>query len=282
MAQQNGATSKGRRPRALVTNDDGIGSVGLVSLARAALSLGLDVVVAAPDKNLSGASASLTALQADRRVVVSPHKLERLGSVPAFAVAATPAFITLLATRGAFGEPPDLVLSGINQGHNAGQAILHSGTVGAAMTAAAYGRRAMAVSLASVGPALRGEALEWATAEQVAGKALPALVLSPPRTLVNINVPNVPPGALRGLRRATLSTFGSVQANVVETGQGYISVEMADVEAANEPGTDAALLAEGWATFTCLSPMCEVDEPCFDGIAAPAPANSSSQGAQAD
>ena len=252
--------------RALVTNDDGIGSAGLATLAGAAVRSGLDVVVAAPDKNLSGASASLTALQEDRRVVLNEHELEGLSGLPAFAVAATPAFITLLAVRGAFGRPPDLVLSGINKGHNAGQAILHSGTVGAAMTAAAHGCRALAVSLASVAATTAGEAPEWGTAAQVVARVLPVLGLVGPRTVVNVNVPNVPATELRGLRPAGLSSFGAVQVNVAESGSGYISVEIADEKAPTEPGTDAALLAAGWATLTCLQPICQVDEPCFDHL----------------
>lgn len=248
--------------RVLITNDDGIASEGLRQLARFALHAGLDVVVAAPDKNVSGASASLTAVQADGRVVVNELRLGGLENVPAYAVAATPAFITLLATRGAFGRAPDLVLSGINNGQNAGQAILHSGTVGAAFTAAAYGRRAMAVSI------VPGETIHWETAVHVAEVVLPALLRTSPKTVVNVNVPNVAPENLRGLRRAGLSSFGAVRTNVVESGRGYVTVEMVDVDAALEPGTDAAHLAEGWATLTCIQPVCEVDEPCFDEVVA--------------
>ena len=63
------------------------------------------------------------------------------------AVDGLPAFIALTGMRGAFGPPPDIVLWGINNGPNTGYAVLHSGTVGAALTASTFGARAMAVSL---------------------------------------------------------------------------------------------------------------------------------------
>src|SRR6185312_8366341 len=95
--------------RILVTNDDGIESPGLQALASAARAAGHEVVV--------------------------------------YAVPAAPAYIVILSTLGVFGPSPDLVLSGVNPGANAGRAVLHSGTVGAALTAVARGLHGMAVSL---------------------------------------------------------------------------------------------------------------------------------------
>lgn len=251
--------------RVLVTNDDGIEAEGIRQLALVAQDAGLEVVVAAPDENLSGASASLTAVQDGGRVLIEDRRLPGLEDVPAFAVGATPAYITLLAVRGGFGPAPELVLSGINDGQNAGRAILHSGTVGAAFTAAAYDRRGLAVSLQP------GMPMRWSTVAPLAARVLRPLLAAPPRTVVNLNVPDVEPAALRGLRRARLSSFGAVQTNIAETGRGYLAVEVADVEDRHEPGTDAALLAEGWATLTFLRPMCEVDHPGFDDLLSPAP-----------
>jgi 5'-nucleotidase len=247
-------------PRALVTNDDGIDSEGLHRLAAVAVEAGLDVVVAAPDTNTSGASASLTAVQADGRVATTPRRLPHLPDVPAFAVAATPAFIALIAARGAFGAPPELVLSGINCGHNAGQAVLHSGTVGAAFTGATHGCRAMAVSL------VVDERAQWDTASLVAEAALPALLRAPRGTVINVNAPHTSPDQLRGLRRARLATFGAVQTNITEIGQGFVRLEVVDVDAQHEEGTDAAFLADGWATLTPLEPICESRAAAFDDL----------------
>ena len=237
--------------RALVTNDDGISSEGLPALARVALDLGLQVVVAAPRQDTSGASASLTAVEADGRVVVERRELPALDSVPAFAVGAVPGFIALIASRGAFGPPPDVVLSGVNLGHNTGHAILHSGTVGAAMTACTTGRRALAVSIGA------GASVHWATAGEAARRTLPHLLEADEPVVWNLNVPNVAPASVRGLRRARLADFGAVQTNIAEVGEGYVKVAVADVDAELEPDTDAALLAAGYASITPLVPICE-------------------------
>ena len=147
--------------RVLVTNDDGISSEGIRHLALVAQAAGLDVVVAAPRDQASGSSASLTAVEAEGRSLVEDRHLDGLDGVPTYAVAATPGFITLIATRGAFGRAHDVVISGINKGANTGTAILHSGTVGAALTAGTNGCRALAVSLAGESPT------NWETAARV-------------------------------------------------------------------------------------------------------------------
>ncbi|MFC7480192.1 5'/3'-nucleotidase SurE [Luedemannella flava] len=175
--------------RVLVTNDDGIAAPGLRWLARAAADRGLDVTVAAPRHESSGTSAALTAVTVNGRVAFDRTDLD---GVPAYAVAASPSYITLLAGLGAFGPVPDVVLSGVNKGANAGHGILHSGTVGAALTAAMNGLRGMAVSLDVISPVVaRGagsggaviaaldlvddETRHWGTAADVAVRLLPWL-----------------------------------------------------------------------------------------------------------
>ena len=120
-------------PRALVTNDDGIDSPGLHALAAAARDAGLDVIVAAPAEESSGAGASLTAVRREGRTVVTRRELPGLPGVPAWAVDAQPGHIVVAALNGWFDPAPDVVLSGINHGANVGRAVLHSGTVGAAL-----------------------------------------------------------------------------------------------------------------------------------------------------
>jgi len=237
--------------RVLVTNDDGIESEGLRRLALVAVQNACDVVVAAPSRENSGASASLTAIRSDGQVQVTEHPLEGLDGVRCLAVEATPAFIALIAAHGAFGPPPDVVLSGINRGHNAGQAVLHSGTVGAALTGATHGCRAMAVSLAVAGNE------HWDTAASLCSDLLPWLLSSPPRTVVNLNAPDLPISAVRGRRLAPLASFGAVQTQVAEAGRGFVRIQVTGTDAEQEPGTDAALLAAGWATVTLLQPLCE-------------------------
>ncbi len=69
--------------------------------------------------------------------------------------------------------------------------------------------------------------------------------------MLNVNVPNVPLAEVRGLRPARLASFGAVQFNVVEKGEGYAKIGLSEMDAELETGTDAALVADGWATVTC-------------------------------
>lgn len=238
--------------RALITNDDGIASEGLRQLALLAVEVGLDVTVAAPSSDSSGASASLSAMQVEGRVMVEKRRLSGLIEVPTFAVGAAPAFITLIATGGAFGSPPDVVLSGINYGENAGLAVLHSGTVGAALTGASRGCRALAVSIVAGFPP------HWDAAVRVARQVLPSLLAAPPGTVANLNAPDAAAHQVRGLRRARLARFGAVQTNLADVGGGgFARIKLLDLDIEHQPDTDVALLADGWATLTELHPICE-------------------------
>ncbi|MDQ1537680.1 MAG: 5/3-nucleotidase, partial [Actinomycetota bacterium] len=152
--------------RALVTNDDGIESVGLRVLAAAGVQAGLEVVVAAPSSEYSGSSAALTAFESGGHLILDDVELDGLVVRRSVAVDASPAYITMAAVAGTFGPPPELVLSGINRGPNTGQSILHSGTVGAALTASTHGCPGIAFSLAAAQPT------EFATAAAVAGRVL--------------------------------------------------------------------------------------------------------------
>jgi 5'-nucleotidase len=249
---------------ALVTNDDGVDSPGLHALARLAADLGLEVLVAAPTRESSGASASLGAVEEDGRIVVEPRQIDALSDLRVLAVRAAPAFIVRAALHGAFGPEPDLVLSGINQGANTGHAVLHSGTAGAAMTATTYGRSSLAVSLASTGDQCR-----WATATAIARPVVEWLLEAEAPVVLNLNVPNVAPDAIRGLRQARLASFGAVQAKVTEVDHGYVQLEYSEIDPMREPDSDAGLLAHGWAVLTPLRPLCEDRQLDLTGLTLP-------------
>jgi 5'-nucleotidase len=235
-----------------VTNDDGVESAGIRALAGVGVAAGLDVVVAAPSWDSSGASASLTAVQERGRFLVDSRHWEDMPDVPVHAVEAAPAFIVRAGLQGAFGEPPDVVLSGVNIGQNTGTSVLHSGTVGAVLTAATHGCRGLAASLAMGGP------LRWDTAAAFAGRALAWLLDAPTGVVaLNLNVPDVPVDEVAGLLRAHLSSAGVVQATVTEMGKGYVKLSYAEGDGHLEPGSDAALLAAGYATITPLLAPCE-------------------------
>jgi 5'-nucleotidase len=250
----------------LITNDDGIDSPGLAVLAAVARDAGHDVLVAAPSREFSGSSAAITGVERDGRILTEARELPELPGVPALAVAASPAFIVLIALAGGLGPEPDLVLSGVNYGANAGRAVTHSGTVGAALTAALGGRRAAAFSIGH--SVRRPEEPTWPTAAAVTTQLLPAICDLPPGVLLNVNVPDIPYEQLRGIRRASLATFGAVQFIVRERNEGYLRMALEDNEAALEEGTDEYWLAQQYVTVTPIRPAGEatdIDVP-LDGL----------------
>jgi 5'-nucleotidase len=262
--------------RVLITNDDGISAPGLRWLARAAVERGYDVVVAAPREEASGTSAGMSAVERDGQVVVDEHQLDGLIDVPAFGVAGSPGFIALIAIHGAFGPRPDVVLSGVNRGANAGRAVLHSGTVGAALTAAANGCRGIAVSLdvlsavqataGSGGAAVAATALvhdearNWATAARVAVDLMPVLTAAAPDSVLNVNAPDRPYQDLLGVRRGTLASFGQVQMTVAESGRGFVRTALEESGAPIESGTDIAWLNAGYASVTAIRAITEATD----------------------
>ena len=156
--------------RILVTNDDGIDSVGLHVLARRLAPLG-DVVIVAPDQEYSGFGAALGTLHPMQPEV---HRVQVYGRRRGLDGVGPPCAVRLLRPAEAFGDV-DLVVSGINPGVNTGRAIYHSGTVGAALTARNGGIPGIAVSQSVVGFGVEGqgwdEMLEgqlWDTAAEVA------------------------------------------------------------------------------------------------------------------
>jgi 5'-nucleotidase len=239
--------------RVLITNDDGFGAPGIVALTRAVREAGHEALVAAPAEEASGMSAALTAVTVGGRIAVTRHP-------DGYAVAASPAYIVMLAAHGAFGPSPDVVLSGINRGANAGNAVLHSGTVGAALTAAANGLPAISVSL-DVLTTTRGsaeivvppdDALHWATAAEMAVALLDEAVASPAGTILNLNVPDVP--APPPLRTASLAAGGQARMTVAEAGDDFLRTVFLPVTDEPAPGTDLATLARGYATLTVVTP----------------------------
>lgn len=241
----------------LVTNDDGIASPGLHALAEAAVDEGFVVIVAAPATESSGSSASITGVDRDGRIRMERQDLPGL-ELPCWSVQAAPALIALIAAHGAFGAVPDVVLSGVNRGANIGHAILHSGTVGAALTGGASGGRGLAVSL-DVG--LHPTTHEWAAAARIARPVLQRLMAAAPGTVLNLNVPNEADAGDREPKEATLAAFGIVQTTATESGEGGLRLTVADLGPFDDPGSDAALLAEGHPTLTALDALREAALP---------------------
>jgi 5'-nucleotidase len=231
-----------------VTNDDGVESAGLETLAEAAQAAGLEVTVVAPCWDSSGSSASLTAVADDGLVPVERATLPSSWSpgIRVLGVHGAPAFIVRAAIFGAFGPAPDVVLSGVNRGANTGRAVLHSGTVGAALTAATHGRRALAIS------ADIGESDRWDTAAGLAHQAVDWLINAPEGAVLNVNIPDRPLPDLCGVLATTLAPVGTVQSSVSEVSYGFVPTTFADLEDPAAPGTDAAAVADGYVSVTAI------------------------------
>lgn len=189
--------------RILVTNDDGIDSVGLHVLAREMTKYG-DVTVVAPDEEYSGAGAAIGAIWMMTPEVHTGHVD---GIDVSWAVSGPPALCIMFARLGAFGPLPDLIVSGINPGANVGRSVYHSGTIGAAVTGRNAGIPGIAVSQSVSGFESEGQAWEdivanqrWDVAATVAGEAVKALIAEPldEAGVLNVNVPNLPMDEIKG------------------------------------------------------------------------------------
>ncbi len=160
----------------LLVNDDGIHAEGIVRLEES-LSDFCDIYVVAPETERSACSHSITL----RRPVLAKQLLERK-----FAVDGVPADCVNLALLKLFADVDfDLVLSGVNNGHNTGEDVSYSGTVAGAIEAAMLGRRAMALSVGHSERPDFGPACEF-TRDFVRRFSMSDL---PPICFLNINFP---------------------------------------------------------------------------------------------
>jgi 5'-nucleotidase len=241
--------------RLLVTNDDGVEAEGLHVLAAYLAKTDHDVVVAAPDRDMSGTGAALGVLHAGATIDVRAVEIAGCG-VEAWAVGGPPGLCAIAARLGAFGAPPDIVVSGINAGLNTGRAILHSGTVGAALTAQNFGAKGLAVSVQS------GDPWQWDTAASFAVEVLDTLIDAPARSVLNLNVPARSRDDVRGIRWARLAAFGAVRAAIGEAqGDGQLQIELRANNEPLPPDTDTALCEAGYCALTAIVGIVEAWPP---------------------
>lgn len=233
--------------RVLVTNDDGIDAPGLHALAIAIDGAGYDVLVVASDRNHSGYGAALGDLGSGPDLVVAPAEIPGAPHLPAWSLVGPPALCVMAARLGGFGEPPELVASGVNPGNNTGRAVLHSGTVGAVLTGGNLGISGVAVSVGDA-PSPRFD-----TAATVAVAALGWVETAPAKTMLNVNVPAVDRDELRGTRWAELAPFGTVRAALHQRQAGTLEFSLVQTSVELPPGSDTALVHSGFVAVTCLT-----------------------------
>ncbi len=256
--------------RILITNDDGVFAPGIAELARglhAAFGDEHDLMVVAPLTDHSGASAAVGPVYERESIPYEHVDIPGLADVPTFGIDGSPALSVILGCIEGFGPKPDMIVSGINHGINTGRSALHSGTVGAALTGAQFGVRGLAVSIAWA-----SEPDSWGTAVDLARGIVPVLAGAEPGTVLNLNVPAVAASDLKGLRHGTLGRMGLIRAvrpehtpmpvdgPAVDRTGGAIVLALRGADAADqgteraelEPGSDAALVEDGWASITAL------------------------------
>lgn len=237
--------SDGTGMRILLSNDDGIYAPGLAALHEAVQDLG-EVVVAAPDSQMSAVGHAIT--------ISDPIKVRDIDGGSGFqgyAVGGTPADSVKLAVEALLDEPPDLIISGINLGPNAGISIIYSGTVSAATEGTILGIPSMAISLNTFSNP------QWKASIRAA-RFLARMIMSdglPKGTLLNVNVPNLPPEAILGYRFTCMgrSQFKEVfHRRTDPRGNVYYWMD-GDMEL--EPGqtnTDVQALKDGYVSITPL------------------------------
>jgi len=174
----------------LLSNDDGILAPGLAAMREALLDFG-EVHVVAPESPQSAVAHGIT--------LPGPIAVRRVHVQDAFhghSVDGRPADCVKLAITELLDEPPDLVVSGINDGVNVGINVLYSGTIAAAAEGALLGFPAIAVSLR------RGPEQDFNRAAAIARPIIRQLLDHgmPPGQLISINIPDLAPGAPRGIR----------------------------------------------------------------------------------
>ena len=234
--------------RILLTNDDGIHAEGLACLQAIAARLSDDVWTVAPETEQSGMGRALT--------LGAPLRVRQAGE-RAFAVAGTPTDCVMLSADLIGGARPDLVLSGVNRGHNVGEDCSLSGTVAGAVMGMSLGIPAIALS----------QALErfhdtvrayWVTAEAHApGVVARLLELGWPKDVVmNVNFPARPPEAVSEVE-VTAQGFhdgfrGHAQKRTDLRGRDYWWMGFTHAEPTAAQGTDVRALEAGRVSVTPL------------------------------
>jgi 5'-nucleotidase len=235
-----------RRPRILLADDDGIAAAGLLAAYEELAKIG-EVTVAAPAENQSGVGHGITYREAILMTAIDPLVKVDGPQGPWYRIEAKPATCVRLALASLLTEKPDLVVSGINRGDNAGLTIYVSGTLGAAREAAFDGIPSIAASLVS-SPAMDyrpGAALLGRIAAAVLKRGLPK------GTFLSLNFPATAIKGVRVVPHSLRSGLNQYERRVNPEDQIYfwnIWTEPADPD----DMTDAGALREGYATVTAL------------------------------
>jgi 5'-nucleotidase len=243
--------------RILITNDDGITAPGLAvaeAIAAEVAGPGGEVWVVAPAFEQSGVAHCIS--------YVRPMRLEHL-EPRRFAVEGSPADCVLAGLLEILRDtPPDLVISGVNRGHNVAEDTLYSGTVGGAMEGALHGFRAVAMSQ-YFSPLTAAAGNDPFAAARHHGAAVLARLIAHDgwtrdarHVFYNVNFPALPAEEVRGTRATVQGnrpgpTFG-VQPHTAPNGRRFLWLTHGHGNAGTAPGSDSRECHDGYIAVTPL------------------------------
>jgi 5'-nucleotidase len=253
--------------RILLTNDDGVAAPGMTVAEEIAAELaGPDgeVWVVAPDRERSGVSHCVSYTQPMRITELAPRR---------YAVDGYPADCVLIGLDRLIDPAPDLILCGVNRGHNVAEDVVYSGTVGGAMEGGLAGVPSIALSQA-YGSDPDAPMDVFAAARALGVQAVRAVLSMPfpDKVFYNVNFPALPPEKVtgfavcpQGLRaRATFAVVPYLS----PSGREFFWLRHRTENASTAPGSDARLILDGHVTITPVRPQITAGDLLEDARAA--------------
>ena len=246
--------------RVLITNDDGITAPGLAvaeEIAREVAGPDGEIWVVAPDNERSGVGHCISYVSPTRLTEHAPRR---------FAVDGYPADCVLVGLHKVLKDaPPDLIISGVNKGHNVAEDVVYSGTAGAAMEGGL--NRVPSIALSQYYRSTEGAPEDmWSSAKAWGVRAVRAVLKMPfpETTFYNVNFPAVNPEDVLGMRACPQGIRGEATFDVNDytapNGRSFQFVRHRIANHSAPEGSDARLLMDGWVTVTPLRPQLTADD----------------------
>lgn len=228
------------KPKILVSNDDGVHSAGIKRLADALRSLG-EVTVVAPDGERNAASHAIT--------LHKPLRVTQLAD-GIYSTSGTPTDCINLGVITILKERPALVVSGINLGENLADDVTYSGTVSAAMEGTLLGIPSIAISQSG------DKTFQFDAAADIAAQLAEAVLEQglPRDTLLNVNVPDLKPSEVRGVRITRLGRRSYDANDIIENhdprGRKYYWIGGNRIFGTENEGTDFGAIQTGYISVS--------------------------------
>ncbi|NOX39721.1 MAG: 5'/3'-nucleotidase SurE [Alphaproteobacteria bacterium] len=239
--------------RILITNDDGINAPGLAILEGIAAHLAGDdseIWTVAPALEQSGVGHCISYVKPMMITKLAPRR---------YSVEGTPADCVLAGICEVMPSAPDLILSGVNRGNNAGENTLYSGTIGAALEGALHGIRSVALSQ-YFGPDNAKLDDPFEAAGQLAAPLLASLLENgiwqdqPYGVFYNINFPPIAAKLVKGNKVVAQGFRGnggfSVEPHQSPSGRKFLWVKGGTQHEPTAPDTDVHANLDGYISVT--------------------------------